>query len=405
MNSGNIKKVESETLRTFQEEIPSQYFSHKSEAEYQDYVRNAEFIYRELFKFPPQMFRGSELIDFGAGTGENTVYLANWGAACTLVEMNPDAHKISKEVFKKYARNPGGHKFICSSIFDYNPDGGKQYDIVHSRGVLAHTAAKETAFQKIASFVKPGGFLIFGDPNKAGGFQNMLQRFAVYHFASTPDKMVEVCEFLFKEDIDRSEKFVPRTRRAIIFDRWVIQSQDDPSVAEVMDWMKNSGLRLYSSYPPFILPLLGDSAHHQPKFDPASASNLGAIAELVWMLQTEPDSQTFSKLMNQLIPFSAAFTNLTSYVANFNKNTKLDAGRFQKLSGELAKSSEALNFLQPLRDKLLTALQEADEFVSLVQASDLNKLRKFIGKTKVLFRGACGVRHVDFIAYKSIENR
>ena len=78
------------------------------------------------------------------------------------------------------------------SIFDYAPKDDKRYDIVHCRGVLSHTAAKEAAFSKIATFVKPGGFLIFGDPNKAGGFQNMLQRYAVYRFASTPDEMVEV---------------------------------------------------------------------------------------------------------------------------------------------------------------------------------------------------------------------
>lgn len=398
-----IKKVEGETLKTFQEENPSRYFSHKGEIEYKNYTKNAEFVYRELFKFPPQMFRGAELIDFGAGTGENTVYLANWGAKCTLVEMNSWAQGISKEVFQKYTQNPEAHKFICSSIFDYVPADNEKYDIVHCRGVLSHTAVKEDAFQKIANLVKPGGFLIFGDPNKAGGFQNMLQRFAVYHFASTPDEMEKVCEFLYKEDIDRSEKTVPRTRRAIIFDRWVIQSQDDPSVAEVLGLMRKSGLRLYSSYPSFTLPLLGDSALHRMKFNPTLEFNHGVLSELVWMLQTESDSEALPKFTSELKPFSIAFANLTSYVANLNKNTKLDVGHFKELSSALVESSDKLNFLQPLRDKLLKALKEADEFVSLVNASDLNKLRKFIEKTEILFKGACGVRHADFIAYKPIE--
>lgn len=400
-----IKKVEGETLKTFQEEIPSQYFSHKDDTTYKKYVANAEFMYRELFKFPPQMFRGAELIDFGAGTGENTVYLANWGARCTLVEMNDGAQAISREVFKKYASSFGDHKFVCSSIFDYTPSRGEEYDIVHCRGVLSHTAARETAFQAIAKLVKPGGFLIFGDPNKAGGFQNMLQRFAIYRFASTPDEMVNVAEFLFKEDIDRSEKFIPRTRRAIIFDRWVIQSQDDPSVSEVIGWMKNSGLRLYSSYPPFTLPLLGDSVHHQPKFNPTSLSHIGVLAELVWMLQTESDREAFPRFTSALNPLSVAFSNLTSYMANLNKNTKLDVSRFRELSHALAASSDSLIFLQPLRDKLLQALKEADEFVHLVCTADQNQLRMFIEQTKILFKGACGLRHFDFIAYKPVEDR
>ena len=73
----------------------------------------------------------------------------------------------------------------------------------------------------------------------------MLQRYAVYSFASTRDEMVDVCEYLFKEDIDRSENTVPRTRRAIIFDRWVIQQQDDPSLSEVYSWMRDNGLEMY----------------------------------------------------------------------------------------------------------------------------------------------------------------
>lgn len=402
-NTDRIKRVEGETLKTFREEIPSQYFSHKTEAEYRVYVRNAEFMYRDLFKFPPQMFCGAELIDFGAGTGENTVYLANWGASCTLVEMNPDAQKISREVFRRYAQRPDAHTFVLSSIFDYEPAEQRTYDIVHCRGVLSHTAANATAFGKIATFVKPGGFLIFGDPNKAGGFQNMLQRYAVYRFASTPDEIVAVSELLFKEDIDRSERFIPRTRRAIIFDRWVIQSQDDPSVPEVLGWMRAAGLRLYSAYPPFLMPLQGDSAHHRPKFDPASLPELAAVTELIWMLQTESDQETMPRFATALQPLGSALSEFASHMANFNKQTKLDAKRFHDLSRALARSSGGLDFLSPLRDKLVAFLGEADEFVGLVQSSNVKQLRRFIEGTQVLFKGACGVRHVDLIAHRPAE--
>ena len=109
------------------------------------------------------MFKDADLIDFGAGTGENTIFLANWGARCTLVEMNRKAQDISRKVFEEYAIEPSAHHFIESSIFDYEPLERKLYDIVHCRGVLSHTAAKELAFSKISRFVKPGGYLIYGD--------------------------------------------------------------------------------------------------------------------------------------------------------------------------------------------------------------------------------------------------
>lgn len=401
-----IKKTEGETLATFQEEIPSMYFSHLNEEAYKKYVENAEYVYRDHFKFPPKMFDGAELIDFGAGTGENTIYLANWGAKCTLVEMNDKAQKISKEVFSKYAKNKEGHTFVCSSIFDYSPDDGKKYDIVLCRGVLSHTAAKEEAFRKIAGFVKPGGFQIFGDPNKAGDFQNMLQRFAVYHFASTPDEMVDVCEMLFKEDIDRSEKAIPRTRRAIIFDRWVIQTQDDPSVSEVVSWAQENGLRLYSCYPPVVPPLFGDSIHHRPKFDPYSLHEFFSIAELTWMLQTCSDAELLPEVSAQLSQFASSLAEITAYVANFNMHKNLDVKHFTLLSRALVASSDRLTvFFIPLRDKLSVFAQEAEEFVTLVKSGDLAQVRSFIEKAQYLFKGACGVRHVDFIAYKPRETQ
>ena len=132
MTSRTIKQVEAATLKTFTEEIPSIYFSDKTEAEFETYSHNAEITYRDLLKFPPKMFQGADLIDFGAGTGENTVSLARWGANCTLVEMNANAIAISKKVFSKYAPNSAA-KFVQSSIFDF--DSNLKFDIVHCRGV------------------------------------------------------------------------------------------------------------------------------------------------------------------------------------------------------------------------------------------------------------------------------
>jgi hypothetical protein len=45
-------------------------------------------------------------------------------------------------------------------------------------------------------------------------------------------------------------------------------------------------------------------------------------------------------------------------------------------------------------------MSEAEEFIQIIQERDLKNVRKFIECTEHLFRGACGNRHVDFIAYK-----
>ena len=193
-----VKKTELETLATFKKEVPSIDFHHKDDESFEKFIKITEKTYRECFKFPPKMFSNTELIDFGAGTGHNTICLANWGAKCTLVELSDRSSGISKEVFKLRAKNFENHRFVNSSIFDYE-EKNKLYDIVHCRGVLSHTAAKEKAFKKICSFLKKGGYLIFGDPNKAGGFQNMLQRYALYNFSENDEQIVSNSEMLFKK--------------------------------------------------------------------------------------------------------------------------------------------------------------------------------------------------------------
>ena len=399
MKSEKIKQVEAATLKTFTAEIPSIYYSDKTDSEFQVYKNNAEMTYRDLLKFPPKMFQGADLIDFGAGTGENTVSLACWGARCTLVEMNSNALEIAKGVFAKYAPK-SETKFIHSSIFDYDSD--QKYDIVHCRGVLSHTADKEGAFRKIAGFMKPSAFLIFGDPNKAGGFQNMLQRYAIYHHASTPDEMVTVAETLFKEDIDRSQFYIHRTRRAIIFDRWVIQSQDDPSVDEVLTWLSAADLTLYSSYPQFILPLIGDSLHHKPRFDASRVLGMGAISETVWMLQNRGDGENVSMLDDNYMHYARHLSKLTSYVANLNSSTQVDREQLAQLLSTAAASFRSLAILAPLQQRLEEFLDEAKQFIDFVAEKNLDDIRAYILSAKHLFKGAVGVRHVDFIAYKPL---
>ena len=395
-----VKKTELETLATFKKEVPSIDFHHKDDESFEKIIKITEKTYRECFKFPPKMFSNTELIDFGAGTGHNTICLANWGAKCTLVELSDKSSGISKEVFKLRAKNFENHRFVNSSIFDYE-EKNKLYDIVHCRGVLSHTAAKEKAFKKICSFLKKGGYLIFGDPNKAGGFQNMLQRYALYNFSENDEQIVSNSEMLFKDDIDRSQNAVPRTRNEIIYDRWVIQSQDDPSFEEVNKWLIESGLKIYSSFPNLPEFLYTDSYYNNQRQDLSKTKNISILAEILWMMKTEDDFKDIKNIENDLSKLSENFAKLTSYVANCNKQTKIDTKEFFLISDNLIKEIENLGFINNLKNKLKVLVGESKQLIELVNNKKIKDLENFINNCSTLFKGPCGVRHVDFIAYKN----
>ena len=242
--------------------------------------------------------------------------------------------------------------------------------------------------------------MIFGDPNKSGGFQNMLQRFAVYNFSNNDEDMVKVSEFLFKDDIDRSYGAVPRSRREIIFDRWVIQSQDDPSIVEVVSWMKKSNLKLYSSYPELPNFYNIDSFYHKKKRNIQDFKNILSLSEYLWMTHTEDDNKFLTKVNSSITPFSNSLQNLANYVANCNVKTKIDLVSFKNKTSNLTKKIKNLNFLNVANKKSEIFFKESFDFIKLTKQGDLNKLKKFVRNTKFLFKDAVGLRHTDYVAYK-----
>jgi len=397
-NFDKIKKTEQETQKTFDEEIPSHLFSHKDPSAFENYLENYKNFYINNLKFPPKMFAETDLIDFGAGAGSNSICLASWGAKCTLVELSDKSLSIAKEVFEKNSKNLEAHRFVNSSIFDFNEN--KLYDIVHCRAVLSHTSAKEEAFKKICKLVKKGGYFIYGDPNKAGGFQNMLQRYLVYKFSKNDEEIVKNSEFFFKNDIDRSQQAVDRTRKQIIFDRWVIQSQDDPSFEEICTWIYQSGLKLYSTYPTNPNFFITDSFYNKNKIDFGKINNLSVLSEILWMMKIEDDKDLVPHLEKDLSGLNKSFSNLTSYVANCNKKTQINSKDFNDLSAELTDSINSINFVGELKNKFIGFISESKNFIDVVNSGNIEDAKKFVDNSSFLFKGPCGIRHIDFIAYK-----
>lgn len=392
-------EVEKIVLKTFQEEIPSIYYSDKSRSEYKKFVDNAEYAYRDLFNFPKEMFANKKMLDFGGGTGEQTVYLTNWGAQITHVEMNPLAIDIAKKVFKKYGSNYNKHKFIQSSIFDYKAKS--KFDIVHSRGVFSHTFNKEKAFDKLASNLKVGGYLIFGDPNKIGGFQNMLQRHIVYTLGRNKNEMEEICERLFADDITRSTKSkAVRSRRTIIFDRWIIPQQDDPSVEEVLSWFDRNNISFYSSHPKFIFPYTSNSIFSHNKFDIMRFKKYSILSEALWMIKNNEDDIDYTDYLKSINNIYLKQKKLSNHISAISPDKTINLKSSINMVSDYKKSLKKLDLGKPIVSKLDLFLQEVNGLLVLLKPKNLDKVDKYLKKTKILFKGYVGVRHIDYVGYK-----
>jgi len=167
-----------------------------------------------------------------------------------------------------------------------------------------------------------------------------------------------------------------------------------------MNWLSVNNLRLYSSYPPFLLPLVGDSVHHRPKFDATQTKGMAGIAETVWLLQNIGDTENVRALDEDYLKYSSDLSSLTNYVRNLHSNSFIDTARFNELADATVKSFTDLSVLETLKVRLSEFIAEAKYFVHVVKTSEPENIREYINTCKHLFKGACGVRHVDFIAYK-----
>ena len=129
MNEGITLQVN----RIYKQKNPSVYFRNSREIE--KFVKNRkEFLFN--LKLPEKLFANSTMIDFGCGTGQNSLIYDALGSNCTLIEYDKKSYHDCLKLFKKYAKNK--FRVINKDIFKYKSKG-KKYDFVISNGVAHHT--------------------------------------------------------------------------------------------------------------------------------------------------------------------------------------------------------------------------------------------------------------------------
>ena len=99
-----IEIVEKNVLKVYQKENPSIHYILENDKKKKLREKNLKNLIFENLKFPKKMFEKANLIDIGAGTGDTAIFFNNWGADCTLMEMNKYALDRAKKILKKYQK-------------------------------------------------------------------------------------------------------------------------------------------------------------------------------------------------------------------------------------------------------------------------------------------------------------
>lgn len=105
--------------------------------------------------------RGKTVVDFGCGTGENTLLLVLRGADVHAVDISPELIEIGKRRLLVNDR-PDGARFIAASVYEI-PLPDASVDVVFGMAILHHLELPLAA-REVKRILKPGGRAIFSEP-------------------------------------------------------------------------------------------------------------------------------------------------------------------------------------------------------------------------------------------------
>ena len=402
-DKNSLDTVEKEVLSVYQTENPSNYQIDGDEAAFARHRARLARTFRDNLKFPPQMFRGASLLDVGAGTGERTVCYSRWGARCTLTDMNPEALARARAIFDRFAPPDHQARFVESSLFSLSlPD---TYNVVVCEGVLHHTADKEKGFAHVARYAAPDGYFILGVGNRAGYFQANLQRLVLFHYAKTPEAIESLAPQFFTERLERAMRFGGRTQRAIIYDSYVNPKIDTLSVAEVLRWFRENGLRLYSSWPEVLPPFLADSAGKESLAAILSHPLLGAIPEMFWLCHTFDDADALAAYWQNAEELVGVMAPAVDAVGDVTPESSLDIPAFEEQIRRFDQLVEAMWSqcrVLPVNASFRQLFDEVGEMLALLrQNASKEAMASHLQTCRVLFRGTHGLGTSYFIGYRA----
>jgi 2-polyprenyl-3-methyl-5-hydroxy-6-metoxy-1,4-benzoquinol methylase len=143
-----------------------------------------------------KQIRGKEFLDIGCGSGLSMLAALRLGASFVQgTDIDPQSVAAARSLL---SRSASGHQWSVreQSIFDMTSGDHRQFDIVHSWGVLHHTGDMWAAMSQAASLTKDGGLFLIAIYRKTPlcGFWREEKKF----YAHAPAWQQRLIRLLYK---------------------------------------------------------------------------------------------------------------------------------------------------------------------------------------------------------------
>lgn len=393
----------------YKEQNPSSYFSLPKKTNINQIVYNKKKFLTEKLKLLPKIFKNSELLDLGCGSGQNTINYDWAGAKCTLVDYDKNSTVMAKNLFTKYARN--SFRVINKDLFKFKSK--KKFDFVISNGVAHHTSDVVKNIKLAINFLKKDGILILGLGETSGFFQRNLQRHILYSLSKNKDELIKFAKLFFSENLKRAKKYGGRTVSQIIYDTYVNPQIDTLSFNEIKKLFKNNRLSIYSSDEDnFSHSESGLLENYYYSMKQKKHENKGNLLEQTFLLNTLinfSSLETFSKLKNRNNTILKKISYIQNKLTTLIKNQTLEQPKVLNVYGLLKSYKKTVSQLKKIeiidKERTLAFLDEVSDIFNILNSKidKINKIKKLniaIKKNKLLFKGRNGKGMNYFVGIK-----
>jgi hypothetical protein len=231
------------------------YGSLRSDEDLNRHALHRRRLFTNKLFLPPCAFHNAELIEFGPDSGENSLVFARWGANCTLVEPNSKAHPVILDYFRQFKLIDRLVHLECLDLsgFAASTAAVENYDVVDAEGFIYTVRPWSLWIDLFARLLREDGFVILFYYERFGGFMELLLK-AIHACVRRRTGMsaLESAEALFTAKWNS----IPHKRA---MRSWVLDVLENPFVR--LDYflearslcrrMREGGLHLYSSWPPY----------------------------------------------------------------------------------------------------------------------------------------------------------
>jgi SAM-dependent methyltransferase len=385
--------------KVYKEQNPSNYFNFSSKKNINQFVTNKKKFLTKKLKLLPKIFKNSELLDLGCGSGQNTIYYDWLGAKCTLVDYDKNSIIMARNLFAKYAKN--NFKVINKDLFKLKLK--KKYDFVISNGVAHHTSDTIKNIKLAINFLKKDGILILGLGENNGFFQRNLQRYILYSLSKNKNEQIKLAKLFFSENLKRAKKYGGRTISEIIYDTYINPRIYTLSFEEIKKVFKNNKIDFYSSdednFNYIEMGEMKNFYYNMRQMNYGNNKNLEEQKFLLNALLNFSSLESSYKLKNENSILLKKISDNQNKLTNIIKNQSIYGFKRLKIDSLLQNYKKMISQLKKIdiidKKQTLTFLSEVSTIFNILNSKSnkvdkITSLMAVIKKNKLLFKGRCG---------------